>query len=71
VARRDAVGDAAADDLVGQLAVAPLTDRSSRTARLLARQGHDLAHLLRTQTGHRAWSERIGQPIRRTHFLPP
>jgi hypothetical protein len=44
--RRDALGDPPTDDLVGQLAVAPVADRAIRARRLLAGQRHDLADLL-------------------------
>jgi hypothetical protein len=51
--RRDALGDAPTEDLVGQLAVAPVADRAVRARRLLAGQRHDLAHLLGAQPGVR------------------
>src|SRR5215204_4014027 len=63
MARRDAVGDPSTHDLVGQLAVTPVADRSTRTAWLLARQGQDLAHLLWAQPRDRTWPWRVGQPL--------
>src|SRR5438128_2701625 len=63
VARRDRLDDAPPHDFIGQLAVAPLTNRSLRLGRLFAGQGDDLAHLLGGELcrGTLAW--RIGQPL--------
>src|SRR5918912_1978756 len=63
MARRDAVGDPPPHDLVGQLAEAPFADRTLRAAGVLARQRHDLAHLLRTQARPVAGSGRLGQTL--------
>jgi len=59
---RDAVSDAAAHDLIRQFAVAPLANWSTRVRWLLARQRHNLAHLLGSQSRYRTWAWRIRQP---------
>src|SRR2546425_2010519 len=69
VARRDRLNDAPPHDLIGQLTVAPLADRSVRVCGRLARQGDNLAHLLRRELCRRTLSWGIGQPLRHAEVI--
>jgi len=69
VPRRDRLDNTAPDDLVRQLTVAPLTDRSTAVSRLLTRQGDDLADLLGGELRRRARFGCIRQPFGHTNFL--
>jgi len=68
MAWRDAVGDTSTHDLVGQLAVTPMADWATRAARLLTRQGNDLADLLWAEAWLVAGSRRVGQSLRDPHL---
>jgi hypothetical protein len=61
--RRDRLDDATPHDFVGQLTVAPLTDRSVGVGRPLTRQRHDLAHLLGRELRRRTLPWGIRQPL--------
>jgi len=67
--RRDRLDDAAPYDLVGQLTVTPLTDRATGVGRHFARQGDDLADLLRRELRRRASLWQIRQPLGHVELL--
>jgi hypothetical protein len=69
MARRDAVGDPSTHDLIGQLAVAPLADWSTRTVGLFAGERQDLAHLLWAQPRYSARSWRVSESLRDVHLI--
>src|SRR6266568_1418090 len=69
MARRDAVGDPSTHDLVGQLAVAPLADWSTRAVRLLTCQRKNLAHLLWAETWLDTGPRLVRQPPGDADFL--
>jgi hypothetical protein len=66
---RDRCDDASPHDLIRQLAVAPLADRSVGVSRLLTSHRDDLAHLLRRELRRRATAWCIRQPFGHTDFL--
>ena len=63
MARGDAIDDAAFDHLVGDLAVGPVGDGSSRLAGGLTGHGHDGADLLSRDPGPRARTRGIAEAI--------
>src|SRR5438067_11024980 len=67
--RRDRLDDATPHDFIRQLTVAPLTDRSVGVCGLLARQGDDLAYLLRRELCWRTLPWGIGQPLRHAEVI--
>ena len=67
--RRDRLNDAPPHDLIGQLTVAPLADRSVGVCGLLARQSDNLAHLLRRELCRRTLPWGIGQPLRHAEVI--
>jgi hypothetical protein len=69
MSRRDRINDATPHDLICQFTVAPLADRSVGVCGLLARQGDDLAHLLRRELCRRTLPWGIGQPLRHAEVI--
>jgi hypothetical protein len=67
--RRDRLDDVPPNDFIGQLTVAPLTDRTLGVGRPLTSQSDDLAHLLGSELRRGAALWRIRQSLGHTDLF--
>jgi hypothetical protein len=69
MARRNPLHNTSVDDFLGHLPAGPLADGTTRLARSLTSQGHDLAHLLWGDPAGSPGTRRIPQPFFQAQIL--